>query len=273
MAETLLVSAAASVVAAGLYLYLARVLHRRQVSPQSRLAKNLFALFWFLLGALSLLGVLQIALYRAGQLPIWLYSTLGQLGLMVLFGALWALQAYLTYLYSGSKRWLVPLGAFYLALYVCFVGLIQLIGPPDSLIDDGWRLQTEPEVHFARGITVAFILLLLGPQLAGAIAYARLYRKVTDPTQRYRIAMLTGSILVWFGTSAVVGAASDPDSAGDNLAWQVVSRLLSIAAPLVILAAYRPPAWIRRRYGIRSLDHESMPVPQDPRGSPPSQPT
>ena len=49
-------------------------------------------------------------------------------------------------------------------------------------------------------------------------AYARLYRKTRDRTQRYRIALLTGSILIWFGTSAIVGAVSDPDDEV-NLGW------------------------------------------------------
>ena len=150
----------------------------------------------------------------------------------------------------------------YLLLAVAFVALIQWIGPPGALTDDGWRLRTDQELDLGRGASLAFILVLLGPQMVAAVAYARLFTKVHDRTQRYRIAMLTGSILVWFGTSAAVGATSDPQEV--NVAWQVMSRLLSIAAALAILAAYRPPRWVQRRYAIRSLDNETMPTGSAP---------
>jgi hypothetical protein len=260
MADNLLLSAAASVITGALYLYLGRVLHNRRVSAEATLARDMFALWWGLLGLLSFVGVLQIALYRAGELPIWLYMTLGQLGIWGLFAALWALQVYLMYLYTGSKRWVLPLAVFYLALYMAFVALIQWIGPPGAITDNGWMLRTDQDFTLSRGWTVALILVLLGPQMAAAVAYASLYRKTSDRTQRYRIALLTGAILVWFGTSSLVGATSDPNPDHVNVPWQIAQRLLSIAAALTILAAYRPPGWVRHRYAIRSLDDEAMPT-------------
>jgi hypothetical protein len=260
MADTLLLSAVGSVVTGALYLYLGRVLKQRKVSPEAALARDMFAYWWILLGALSFLGVVQIALYRAGEMPIWLYQTLGQAGLWALFAALWALQVYLMYLYTGSKRWVAPLGAFYLLLYLAFVALIHWIGPPGAISDNGWMLRTDQTFTLGRGWTIALILVLLGPQMAAAIAYASLYRRTSDRTQRYRIALLTGAILVWFGTSSLVGATSDPNPDHVNVAWQVAQRLLSVAAALTILAAYRPPSWIRRRFAVRSLDDEAMPA-------------
>lgn len=260
MTDTLLLSAVASVITGALYLYLGRVLHNRKVSQEATLARDMFALWWALLGLLSFVSVLQITLYRSDRLPIWLYQTLGQLGVWALFAALWALQVYLMYLYTGSKRWVVPLGVFYLTLYMAVVALIHWIGPAAALTDDGWMLRTDQQFELSRGWTIALLLVLLGPQMAAALAYARLYRKTHDRTQRYRIAMLTGAILVWFGTSTVVGATSDPSPDNVNVPWQIASRLLSIAAALTILAAYRPPGWIRRRFAIRSLEDEAMPT-------------
>jgi hypothetical protein len=254
------VAAIASVVTGALYLYLARVLHARRVSAEAAMARDMFALWWALLGLLNFIGVIQVALYRAGDLPIWLYLTLGQLGIWALFAALWALQVYLMYLYTGSKRWVVPLGVFYLVLYMSVVALIHWIGPPGAIGDNGWTLRTDQTFQLSRGWTVALLLVLLGPQMAAALAYARLYRKTNDRTQRYRIALLTGAILVWFGTSALVGATSDPNPDHVNVPWQIASRLLSMAAALTILAAYRPPLWVRRRFAVRSLDDEAMPA-------------
>lgn len=269
MADTLLLSAIASVVTGALYLYLAKVLHARKVSPDAGLARDMFAFWWLLLGALSFLSVLQIALYRAGELPIWLFQTLGQIGLWALFAALWALQVYLMYLYTGSKRWVAPLGFFYLALYIAFIALIYRIGAPHAISDNGWMLRTDQTFTLGRGWTIALILVLLGPQMAAAIAYASLYRKTSDRTQRYRIALLTGAILVWFGTSSLVGATSDPNPDHVNVAWQVAQRLLSVAASLAILAAYRPPAWIRHRFAVRSLEDEAVPAVAAARGPAP----
>jgi hypothetical protein len=260
MTDTLLLSAVASVVTGVLYLYLGRVLHQRKVSPEAGLARDMFAFWWILLGLLSFLGVVEIALYRAGDLPIWLYMTFGQFGLWALFAALWALQVYLMYLYTGSKRWVAPLGLFYLALYMGFVALIHWIGPPGAISDNGWMLRTDQAFTLSRGWTIALIIVLLGPQMAAAIAYASLYRRTSDRTQRYRIALLTGAILVWFGTSSLVGATSDPNPDHINVSWQIAQRLLSIAAALTILAAYRPPAWVRHRFAVRSLDDEAVPA-------------
>lgn len=250
--NTLALTAVVSVVVAALYLYVGRVVHSRAVSAEARLARDAFATWWALLGGMSLLGALQTALYLSDRLPIWLYLTFTQIALWALFAALCSLQLYLVYLYTGSKRSFVPIGAFYLVAYFAIIALLHWAGRPESIYDDGWRLRTLPQVELGRAVGIAFILLLLGPQLFAAVSYARLYRKTQDRTQRYRIAMLTGSILVWFGTSAVVGAASSPDAV--NVPWQIAQRLLSIAAALAILMAYKPPRWVRDRWGLRALD-------------------
>lgn len=259
MPNTLVLGTAASVLVAGLYFYIANVVHGRKVSAEARLARDLFALWWGLLGLTSLLGATQVFLYVTGNLPVWLYLTVAQLTLFTLFVALWALQVYLVYLYRGSKRPVLPLAAFYLLLYTAIVGLLHWIGPPDAIADNGWRLRTEPQADLGRGFGITFLLLLVGPQIIAAIAYARLYRRTSDRTQRYRIALLTGSIIVWFGTSAVVGAASDPDEV--NVPWQIASRLLALAAALAILFAYKPPRWVRERYGIQAIETEERKRP------------
>jgi len=261
--DTLAITAGVGVVSAALYLYIGRVVGRRAVSADARLARNAFAAWWMLLGGLGLLGALETALYRSGHLPIWLYQTFTQVALIVLCAALCALQMYLVYLYTGSRRSFYALGAFYALLYLGFIALIAWVGSPQRITDNGWMLRTEPELQLsggaARWFGVAFIAILLGPQIVAAIAYARLYRKTQDRTQRFRIALLTGAILVWFGTSAIVGAASNPHAV--NVPWQIVQRILSVAAPLAILLAYKPPRWVRERYGVRSVDQEGQGAP------------
>lgn len=247
---TLLLSMLGTVATASLYLYVGQALHRRKVSPEGHLANAMFVLWWRSLGGLSLLSAGALALYMADRFPIWLYQAYVICVLLVIFLALWGLQFYLVYLYTGSRRSFVPLGLFYLALFIAVVGLIEYVGTPERITDNGWSLRTEPRVEFGTWFNVAFSVLLVGPQLVAAVAYARLYRKTDDRTQRYRIALVTGSIIVWFGTSLVASAFD----ASDNVTWQMASRVLSVIAVLVILMAYKPPSWVRERYGIRPIE-------------------
>ncbi|MEA3203857.1 MAG: hypothetical protein QOI63_1537, partial [Thermoplasmata archaeon] len=96
---------------------------------------------------------------------------------------------------------------------------------------------------------LAFVALFVGPQMGAAAAYALLYRKAEDRTQRYRIALVAGSIVVWFGSSALAAGANIR-----GLTWQVASLLLALAAGFAILLAYLPPAAWKRRWGLRSID-------------------
>jgi hypothetical protein len=257
--DTLAVSTGLALGTAALYLYIGFVLRQRQVSADAAMARDLFGAWWILLGVTGLLGVVQLILYTAGMLPIWLYMTFTQLALLLVFVALWALQCYLVYLYRGTRRAFVPLAWFYLAFYVFVLGLVQWVAlehPYTTLTDNGWTIRPEPRYEIGRGAGLVAALVLIGPQMVAAVAYARLFRKTRDRTQRYRIALLTGAILGWFGTSLLATAAD----ASEGQAWQVISRLIGLAAGGIILAAYRPPAFVRRGFGIRSLDEESMPT-------------
>lgn len=259
MANTLALSTVLAIATATLYLYIGFVLRQRRVSDEARMARDLFGAWWVILGVTGLLGVLQIVLYTAGMLPIWLYTTFTQLALFLIFVALWALQCYLVYLYRGSRKAFVPLAWFYLLLYVLVVGLlnwVQAHHPYEAITDNGWMLRAEPQWELNRAVGVIAILILVGPQLVAAIAYARLYAKAQDRTQRYRIALLTGAIIGWFGTSLVATAAD----ASESMAWQFTSRLIGLVAGGIILAAYKPPSFVKRRFDIRGLDDESHPM-------------
>jgi MFS family permease len=157
------------------------------------------------------------------------------------------------YLYTGSKRSFAPLGVFYAILFMATIALIEKVGSPERIVDNGWSIRTEPQVEFGLAFNLGFTLLIIGPQMLAAIAYARLYRKTDDRTQKYRIAMVTGSILLWFGSSVVAAALE----LSQDVAWQLASRLIGIVGALGILVAYKPPRWLRDKYGIRSIKDEA----------------
>jgi hypothetical protein len=249
MVSLLLVSALASVLSGAVYAYIGLRLSRRRVSPEARAAQWLFCLWWYALAATSLVGALELALYVAGHLPIWLYQTLGQLAVLLLVAALSGLLYYLVYLYTGSNRIAPPLLAYALALYLLFQALLAWYGPPPALGDDGWTLLRLPKVELPAAAGLAFVALFLGPQVAAAAAYALLYRKAQERTQRYRISLVAGSIFIWFGSGILAAGANI-----QGRTWQIASLLLALAAGIAILLAYLPPRAWKLRWGLRSID-------------------
>lgn len=252
---TFLFSTLGSFASSLLFLHIGNVLRRRKVSADAVLANRMFVLWWMSLGGLGLVGVAQNLAYLAGWLPIWLYQAAVSGILVILFLALWGLQFYLVYLYTGSRRSFAPLGVFYGLLYFATMALVAYIGRPETITDNGWSLQTEPTIEFSMAFNLGFSLFIIGPQLFAAIAYAQLYRKTEDATQRYRIAMVTGSIGVWFGSGFVATLLS----ISDQTAWLVTSRLISVLAALAILFAYRPPKVLRKRYGLEAIELTTRP--------------
>jgi hypothetical protein len=250
--NTLAISAAGTLVTGFLYLYIGNALRKRAVSGQARLANGMFVLWWQALGWLSLLGAAVTVVYMAGRLEVWVYQSYVLLVLLVLFAALWGLQYYLVFLYTGSRRSFVSLGVFYAVLFTATVGLVERAGAPTGLSDDGWNIQPVPKVVYGPAFNLLFTILIIGPAIVAAVAYLRLYWKTDDRTQRYRIAMVTGSVLVWFGTSLIATGAN----VSMSVWWQLTSRVISVLAALTILAAYKPPQWVRLRYGVRSIRDE-----------------
>jgi hypothetical protein len=252
--STLLLSAAGSAVTALLYLYVGQVLRRRQVSADAKLAHGMFILWWEAIGWLGILtGAVLIDYTLQGAMPSWLYQTYIVFVLMVLFVALWGLQFYLVYLYTGSKRSFIPLGIFYTLLFLATVALVEWTwAQPFRVTDNGWQLVQDPQVQLGPVAGLLFSLVVVGPQVFAAIAYARLYRKTSDRTQRYRIALIASAIIVWFGSS-IAGTAAGVTT---SVYWQLFSRVVSIAGALIILIAYLPPRWIRDRFQVRSIRDE-----------------
>lgn len=265
---TLLVSAGFGALNGIVYLYVGRRLAGRQVSDYAGLAQGLFVLWWAALGASSLLGAVQILLYVSGWLPGWLHDTVGSLSLLLIVIGLWGLLYYLVFLYTGRRGAWAPLAAFYLLFYAAIEGLTQFYDRPTTLSDNGWNIVERPVVELPDVTLWLFLLFLVGPQIGAAFAYLRLYGKAQDATQRYRIGMVSGSIIVWFGSALVAGLAD----IGAAAAWQITSRFLALAAALAILAAYLPPRALRDRYGIRGIAEDDGQTPEDAAraaGSPP----
>ena len=102
-------------------------------------------------------------------------------------------------------------------------------------------------------LVIIFAMLLL-PQIIGGLAYFSLYFRIGEITQKYRVLLVSVSIIVWF-LSPLIGLAG---GVSRQDWWQFVSRGIGLAAALTILLAYLPPRWLKQRYGVLSLSDEGQ---------------
>src|SRR5688500_8466223 len=119
---TLLFGAALSILSASIYFYVGRVLSRRHVaSPDARLAWKLFVAWWYALATSTLIGAVLSLLGAFSIAGLPLFITFTQVNLLALCIGLCGLMYYLLYLFTGSRRLLLPLTLFYIAYYILLV--------------------------------------------------------------------------------------------------------------------------------------------------------
>lgn len=247
-----LLEAAISTASALVYGYVATVTARRKIGGEAELASSLFTVWWWTLAAVTAVGALRGVLAYGGILDLGLHLTILHTLIVAIVGAVWALQYYLFYLFTGDRRWFAPISAYYAILYVWILYTILWRQATGVVIVDG-RLDWSYARDVSDGLRVAQGIAFFAPTLIGAIGYARLYFRVEGTTQRYRIALVSMTILVWFSASLVaLGFGFN-----DDRWWQQLSRFFGLAASLLILAAYRPPAFVRRRWGIEPVGERS----------------
>lgn len=203
---------------------------------------TLFAVWWFGLAASTAIGGARSLLGAVGILDLAIHATLSMVSLLPLCVALWGLLYYLLFLYTGRKSILWPLSALYALVYLSFVALIVWLAPTGAEASaSGVTLTYARE---ASGPVVwAFLAVLLGPIVVAAILYGSLYFRLKDRSQRYRVGLVSAGFLVWFAAPAVAFVAGVADDAW----WPVASHVIGLVVPGIVLLAYKPPSWVRRR--------------------------
>lgn len=252
--STLLLSTLFALVAASIYAYVGWRLSQRIVSSsEARLAWRSFTVWWYGLAVTTLIGGLLNLFGAVGLTIVSLFITATYINLLTICLALWGLLYYLIYLFTGNSRLLVPLAIFYIIYYVLLVYYITA-SIPESINIDRWRTTLTYHASLTGPFFVVLIVLLLLPQIIGGFAYFTLYFRVTETTQKYRILLVSWSIIIWFLSplAALAGGLAEQDW------WQLASRLIGLAAALTILMAYLPPRWLKQRYGIISLPDENQ---------------
>jgi hypothetical protein len=252
--STLLFSAFFALIATGIYTYTGWRLGKRVVpTSDARLAWVSFTVWWYGLAAATLIGGLLNLFGAMGLTDLPLFVTATYINILVICLALWGLLYYLIYLYTGNRNSLVLLAVFYLVFYILLVYYINA-SSPDGVTVERWTAGVAYGSAPAGIFITLLIVLLLLPPLIGGFAYFLLYFRVTEITQRYRILLVSWSIILWFLSplAAMAGGLSQEDW------WQLVSRLIGLAAAATILMAYLPPRWLKQRYGILSLSDENQ---------------
>lgn len=238
------------------YLLVGREVGRRPTTSEDHLAMRMFQAWWYGLAGLSVFTPLVAIMGALGWDTFSVMMILIQALLVVIFAAIAGLVYYLLYLYTG-KRWVLGAVIPYFIIMIVWLEYILVTGdlagwgvPPDGgsktfLDSSGERLETDPLQGLVFGLLVAV------PPLLSAIAFFLLYFKATQAEQKYRIAMVSASLVLWFGSSlvgTVTGLSNDPDA---QHTWRLINGSVALFASIAVLTAYRPPAWVRRRLDMQ----------------------
>lgn len=237
----LLAAAITSLVTAALYAYIGRIVYQREVSEAGRLANGMFVTWWASLALVTAIsGLYNIpAVFFTPDFSFTI--ALVDFLLILIVAAIWSLQVYLLYLYTGHNRFFWSLTAAYALVAFALLWYVVWLDPV-SLTNAPTGVQIQYSRDQVPAAQLAFGLVLAVPALAAAIAYGTLYFRVDERASRYRIAMVSGSFLFWFGYSlagTLTGFNQNP-----SLELTIVNDIVGLAAPTLVLMAYRPPAWL-----------------------------
>lgn len=239
MEPTLVVSALAASVAAGLFLAAGLNLRRQEVDPAGRVALELFGLWWVGLAFYAVAGASQDMIAAFGPRPLVLFVVLRYVQMGAVCIGLWGLMYYVGYVLTGKRGLMVPLAAFY-GLYYGAVLFLVTRSLPSGVEVEPWRtgLVFQNPVLGAAGVAA----LLVIPPLVGALTYLILYTVAREPTQRLRI------ILVAVATGAWSASAMTRE-----VDWAaVLPAVLGLLSGWTISWAYSPPEWLARRLAERA---------------------
>lgn len=250
---TLFFSALFALLAASIYAFVGWRLGKRVIPPlEAKRAWQSFIVWWYGLAGTTLISGLLNLFGAIGLTILSLFVTATYINMLVICIALWGLLYYLFYLFTGNRRWFMSLALFYIVYYALLVYYVTA-SIPESVNVDRWRTTLAYRAPLTGPFFVTLIVLLLLPQIVGGLAYFTLYFRVTEITQKYRILLVSWSIIIWFLSSLIALAGG---LAGQDW-WQIASRVIGLTAALTILMAYIPPRWLKQRYGIISLPDES----------------
>lgn len=223
--------------------FVGRVTLRRAPQGEARPAALMFSAWWLAAGVAIVVQSSHAALGAVGVLDATLHATLLYANAAPLAVGLCGLLCYLVYVHTGSRRAFGPIVAAY-ALFFGFTVFVYARLGPWSVVAGEWDVRLVP-ANDEPALTLVFGTLFALPALVAAVGYAALLVRVREPEQRYRVGLVSGAFVLLFG-ALLLGFALRWHEAS----WYALSyQLPGLAAALLVLAAFRPPAWVGRRWG------------------------
>lgn len=235
---SLLVAGVVSIGTGISFASVARAVARKEAAGPRRSARGAHATWWAALAAyLVIQGVLTVS---AGldRLSTEAYLASRVVAIPLLCASVWGLTSYLLFLYTGDGRAMTALAFLYAGVAALFY--VATFGQQLEVQVHPWLVTIDDS-----GTLYRIVYLLVGvPPIAAALAYLGLLTKVRDQAQRYRIALVAGSILAYIGSGLAARLA-----AGD-IAIFVSLVVLGAGAAIASLLAYYPPDPVRARLGM-----------------------
>jgi hypothetical protein len=231
-------------------LFIAAQLGKRKLTDESdRLAWTAFRVWWLGLGLTTAFGALRTLMAFAGIDSLSVYVWHGLINTLILCAALWGLLFYLLYLYTGNRSWGVPLAGFYVVFFIALVIYSFAILQPQGVTLEAGTATVQYAVEASPAYQMAIVLIVLLPQILTSLAYFSIFFRLRERVQKYRVILVSVSVLVWFGSPLLALALSISEAPW----WMMISRVIGLLAVFAIYWAYYPPQFIQRRFGVASI--------------------
>ncbi len=244
-----------------LYFLVAWQVAVRPTPNRLRNARDAFATWWFILGCLSLLGILlrNTELSEASLVPEFAAFSI----LLLVTGGSASLVYYQTVLLGRIRepaRWIV---AYYTTVLGIYFGLVLAAGPR---LDTGAGRIVYSEAWLTPGgvlhplLTVSYFWVLLGPGLVGAAVLLWRTDQIRDPSVRDRAYTIGAALFIWY-VFVLVGSISL--LSGDVPAWLTsAAKLVNLFAVLTVFLAIHGASQ-RQRSATGDRRHDGAPAPHD----------
>lgn len=231
------------------YAYAGLSITRRLRAPDGRAAIAMFATWWYGIAVTGATSIVTKHLAWGGAAP-WIVDALDLVTLLAYATALVGFTSYLAFLFLGTHRLAPFIAGTYAALCAWTVGF-AILHPASSYHFEAWRPIMERGAAGGPTPAVMAILLVL-PVVAGTLALGVLRARTRDKDARYRLLLVTGSLVAWLVGVAIVSLPPIANATGA----QVGGRLAVLASAATIVLAYKPPDLIRSWLGHEDAERE-----------------
>lgn len=214
-------------------LVAARVGLLRRRARFGSLALGMFQVWWAGIATLFFTAGASTALRAQGFDAQGVHVALTAIGMVAVSLALWGLVFYVTYVFSGKARWIVPFAVYYAA---CCAALLYGLAR-DASEATRWSTSVSALTIQTGPIVTGAIFAFLIPVIGACALYASLYARLENPAQKLRVGLTSLAFLGWFGSAILARLLG---VAGEGW-WPRVGQSIGVVASMLVVLAYRPP--------------------------------